>query len=104
MGFIEESGHYRKTALSELQGAWESLRDEVVRTWPFPESQRILFHIDEGMSWESVRNLKSMRGTLLLIENITRQGACPDAVVEDVDMVRQNLEDVFQAIASGELM
>jgi len=104
MALTEEPTHYRKTALSELQGAWQNLRDEVVRSWSFPESQRMLFHIDEAMRWESVRDLERMRGTLLLLENIISQSECPAEVAEGVEMVRANLEDVFQAIASGELM
>ncbi len=64
----------------------------------------MLFHIDEGMSWESVRNLERMRGTLVLIENVIRQSECPAEVVQGVGMVRANLEDVFEAISSGELM
>ena len=104
MAFAEEPTQYTKTALSDLQGAWQNLRDEVVRSWPFPESQRILFHIDEGMSWESVRNLDRVRGTLLLIENIISQSDCPAEVREGVGMVRENLEDVFEAIASGEVI
>ena len=103
MDFTEEPTQYTKTALSDLQGAWQNLRDEVVRAWPFPESQRMLFHIDEGMSWESVRNLERMRGTLVLIQNIISQTDCPAEVVEGVGMVRENLEDVFEAIASGEV-
>ncbi len=103
MVFTGEPTQYTKTALSDLQGAWQNLRDEVVRAWPFPESQRMLFHIDEGMSWESVRNLERMRGTLVLIQNIISQSDCPAEVVEGVGMVRENLEDVFEAIASGEV-
>lgn len=84
--------------MSELQGAWENLRDEVVRLSPFPESQRLRFHIDEGMSWESVRHLERMRATLALIENVIRQSECPAEVVQGVGMVRANLENVLQAI------
>ena len=61
MAFHTEPPHYMKTVLSDLQGAWENLRDAVVHAHPFPESDRLLFHIDEGMSWESVRNLENMK-------------------------------------------
>jgi hypothetical protein len=49
---------YVKTALSDLQGAWIILRDAVVDNFGFPDSDKLLFHIDEAMSWESVHNLK----------------------------------------------
>jgi len=60
MTFYEEPTGYEKTALSDLQGAWQNLRQEVVDAWPFPECDKLLVHIDEGMSWESVRNLDDM--------------------------------------------
>ena len=61
MPFDEEPSGYTKTVLSDLQGAWQNLRDAVVEAHPFPESQRLIFHIDEGMSWENVRNLEKMQ-------------------------------------------
>jgi len=70
MTFYEEPTSYYKTALSDLQGAWQNLRETVVDAWPFPECDRLLVHIDEGMSWESVRNLDNMQKTLLLVHNI----------------------------------
>ena len=57
MGFISEPTGYYKTALSDLQGSWSNLRDAVVNDFGFPESDKLLFHIDEAMSWECVRNL-----------------------------------------------
>jgi hypothetical protein len=103
MAFDTEPGHYQKTALSDLQGAWGNLRDAVVESIPFPEWERLLFHIDEGMSWESVRNLESMRRTLLLIENIVYQSDCPSEVEEWVEMVREDLEEVLAEIAARKL-
>lgn len=102
MAFDTEPTQYYKTALSDLQGAWGNLRQAVVDAVPFPEWERLLFHIDEAMSWESVRNLERMRKTLLLIQNIVNQSRCPDEVEEWVEMVRQDLAEVLQAIAEGE--
>jgi hypothetical protein len=68
---------YEKTALSDLKGAWGNLRNEVVEAGPFPDWESILFHIDEAMSWESVRNLEQMRNTLLVIHNIAAQSEVP---------------------------
>ena len=61
MTFYEEPTHYEKTVISDLQGAWENLRQTVVEHHPFPESKRLLFHVNEGMSWESVRDLSQRR-------------------------------------------
>ncbi len=57
MAFNEEPEGYEKTTLSDLQEAWENLRSAVLEYHPFPESDRLLFHINEGMSWESNPNL-----------------------------------------------
>ncbi len=102
MPFYTEPKGYAKTALSDLQGAWQNLRDEVVEAIPFPEWERLLFHIDESMSWESVRNLKHMKRTLLLLQNIAAQADVPEGVRDWIRLVEQNLDDVFAAIAEGE--
>jgi hypothetical protein len=55
MAFQTESSGYDKTILSELQGAWILLREAVVENGGFSGADRVLFHIDEAKSWESVR-------------------------------------------------
>jgi len=95
MTFYEEPTNYEKTAISDLQGAWENLRGSVVEACPFPEWERLLFHIDDGMSWES------MRKTLLLVQNIAARCEVPDAVTEWIGVVRKDLDTVLAAIADG---
>jgi hypothetical protein len=57
MKFIREPTGYTKTAISDLQGAWSLLRDQVVSEFGFEGSDKLLFHIDElGMcegSWSN---------------------------------------------------
>ena len=101
MIFETEPTGYEKTALSELQGSWGNLRSTVVENFGFPNSDKLLFHIDEAMSWESVRNLKKMKGTLLLVQNIAVQTESPEEVLEWVSDVRESLEATFEAIAEG---
>lgn len=103
MTFYTEETGYKKTALSDLQGAWENLSEEVVRTGPFPESDRLLFHIHEAMSWESVRNLEHMGKVLLVIQNIATQAEAPEAVIEWVRIVREAYEEVIDAFEEGEI-
>ena len=103
MSFYTEPTGYEKTALSDLQGAWENLRQAVVDHRPFPEWERLLFHIDEGMSWESVRDLERMRNTLLVIHNIAAQTEVPNDVAEWIGIVKDNLDEVFSALAEGEI-
>jgi hypothetical protein len=93
MKFYEEPPLYQKTILSDLQGAWGNLRQAVVENHPFPGSDKLLFHIDEGMSWESVRNLRQMRNTLLLIQNLAHTNNAPDEVMELIDDVLETLKE-----------
>ena len=102
MGFPTEPTSYEKMALSDLQGAWIGLRAAVVDNFGFPASDKLLFHIDEAMSWESVRNLERMKSTLLLVQNIISQSDVPEEVKECLADVRESLEEVFSAIKEGE--
>ena len=101
MSFDTEPTGYEKTALSDLQGSWGLLRNAVVENFGFPDSEKLLFHIDEAMSWESVRNLKQMKSTLLLVQNIITQTESPEEVIEWVNDVKQSLDATFEAIAEG---
>jgi len=58
MPFTQEPTEHEKTILSDLQGAWQVLRDSVVEAAGFEGWDRAIFHIDEAMSWEVVRNLR----------------------------------------------
>jgi len=102
MGFPTEPTSYEKTALSDLQGAWIGLRAVVVDNFGFPASDKLLFHIDKAMSWESVRNLERMKSTLLLVQNIISQSDVPEEVKECLADVRESLVEVFSAIKEGE--
>ena len=102
MAFLKEPVAYEKTALSDLQGSWGNLRDAVVNNFGFPNSDKLLFHIDEAMSWESVRNLDSMKMTFIIVQNIALQVKAPDEVMEWIEDTRESLDSVFEAIAEGE--
>ena len=102
MGFDTGPTGFEKTILSDLQGAWQCLRREVADNPGFDGWDRTLFHIDEAMSWESVRNLKLMKSTFILVQNIALQSEAPEEVMEWVDDVRESLDAAFEAIAEGE--
>jgi hypothetical protein len=102
MPFHEEPHGYTYTALSDLQGAWENLRDEVAKAHPFAESERILFHINEGMSWESVRDLDRMAKALLVIRNLVAQNDVPEDVAMSLEDVVENFDELKKALADGE--
>ena len=94
MSFTTESSGYEKTILSDLQGAWTLLRESVVETGGFDGMDRVLFHIDEAMSWESVRNLGRMAPLLLIIRNLCLQGGAPEEVMENIEQVHDILQEV----------
>jgi hypothetical protein len=60
MSFITEPPGYQKTILSDLQGAWLTFRQSVIDSGGFENFDRVLFHTDEAMSWETVHNLNRM--------------------------------------------
>jgi hypothetical protein len=96
MPFIEESTAYEKTILSDLQGAWSVLRDSIVDAAGFEGWDRAIFHVDEAMSWESVRNLKRMSPLLLIIRNLCVQGKAPQEILENI----QELEEILKEVLS----
>src|SRR5262245_23047659 len=96
MALRTEPQGYEKTILSDLQGAWENLREDVVAAHPFPESDRILLHIDEGMSWESVRDLEKMQVALLLVKNLAEK----KTVRADIRHAAQEVWDILEETRS----
>ena len=103
MSFEVEPTGYEKTVLSELQGAWQVLRNEVVEQAEFPDWDRALFHIDEAMSWESVRNLQNMHKSLVLVRNLLGQDGVPEIVNDYLDVVNDLMSETFQALKEGEI-
>lgn len=91
MTFFTEPTGYEKTILSDLQGAWECLRQDIV----VPGWERMLLHVDEAMSWETVRHLPRMRPLLLLIRNLAIQNQAPAVVLERIEDVGDILEEVL---------
>ncbi|SHK16002.1 hypothetical protein SAMN02745216_02981 [Desulfatibacillum alkenivorans DSM 16219] len=95
MPFDQESTGYEKTILSDLQGAWILLRQSVVDTNGFEGWDRALFHIDEAMSWEVVRDLRRMQPLLLVIRNICAQGPAPQDVVDCIQEIDEILTETL---------
>ena len=91
-----ESTGYEKTILSDLQGAWTNFREAVVENAGFPEWEKVLFHTDEAMSWETVRNLKLMPPLVLVIRNLCVQGEVPEDVLTCLNEIHELLEEVLE--------
>ena len=97
MIFYEEPPGYEKTNPSDLQGGWDNLRQAVVEYHPFPGSERLLSHVYEAMSWESVRNLSLMRKTSLLIQNIANTNDAPDEAAQWIEDVADTLRELLES-------
>ena len=102
MTFNTESQSYKKTALADLQGAWMNLRQILVDANGTKNPARLLFQVDEAMSWECVRDLNRMRAMTTLIRNIALQSEASTEVIEGIDDVVEALREVFAALAEGE--
>jgi len=103
MTFIQEPTHYQKTVLSDLQGAWSVLRQTVVDNCIFENSNKLMFHIDEAMSWESVRNLQIMKTTFIFIRNIALQSDVNQDILEAIDDVQVELDEALKSLDEGEI-
>jgi len=104
MTFDTEPTGYEKTILSELRGAWQCLRNEVADNPGFDGWERALLHIDEAMSWESVRNLHQMRRTLTLVRNILQQAAIPDTIGECLEVVSELMDETLDDLSSRKIL
>ena len=102
MNFYKEPTHYERTALSDLQGAWTILRETVVENFGFPGSDKIIFHIDEAMSWECVRDLNRMYPLINLIHNLANQHEAPESTIESIIEVHRSFEEVRTTFIKGE--
>lgn len=97
MGFDTEPTGFEKTVLSDLQGAWQCLRREVADNPGFDGWDRTLFHIDEAMSWECVRNLRQMNKALVLVRNLVQRGKAPAGALECLDSINELMAETLEA-------
>jgi len=101
MTFFTEPTGYEKTILSDLQGAWGCLRDAVVEQAGFPGWDRMLFHIDEAMSWETVRHLERMGPLVVLIRNLAVQGQAAEEIMELLEDINDILGEIDEMQRQG---
>jgi hypothetical protein len=95
MSFIIEQTGYQKTILSDLQGAWIAFRESVVASGGFENWDRVLFHTDEAMSWETVRNLNRMPPLVLIIRNLCMQSGLSGEVMLNLEEISSILEETL---------
>ena len=103
MGFNTEPTGYEKTVLSDLQGAWQCLRLEIAENPGFDGWEQALFHIDEAMSWECVRNLRQMNRTLVLVRNLIQRGKVTEGVLECLKWVNELMAETLKTLDNNEI-
>ncbi len=96
MSFQTTPTGYEKTILSDLQGTWSVFREAVADTGGFKGAGDVLFHTDEAMSWEVVRNLKLMPSLILIIRNLCSQGKAPEEILQYLNMINETLEKALE--------
>lgn len=97
MAFFKESKGYEKTILSDSQGAWSILRKLVADNAGFEGWELMLFHIDEAMSWESVRDLPYMKNMLLIIRNLGLQNQVSEEIMQEIEDITEILEEALSS-------
>ena len=63
----------------------------------------MLFHIDEAMSWETVRNLQAMKPLMTLIRNIALQAKVTEDIDQAIEDMAEILDGVLQTHDTGKL-
>jgi hypothetical protein len=61
----------------------------------------MLFHIDEAMSWETVRHLETMKPMVTLIRNIAMKGKAPEEIMQAIVDVSELLDEVLPSHNTG---
>ena len=100
MSFTIEPTGYQKTILSDLQGAWMVFRQSVVDCGSFENRDRVLFHTDEAMSWETVRNLNRMPPLVLIIRNLCLQSGVSGEIMLNLEDISNVLEETLAEFPS----
>ena len=92
---------YNKTIISDLQGSWEWLKDAVIKEYA-GDCEELIFHINEAMSWESVRDLNHMQKTLVIIRNLLQEKGSRGEVFKIIEDLSEELKEIFTMIKNGE--
>lgn len=59
----------------------------------FPGWERVRFHPDEAMRWETVRHLERREPLRLLIRNLAAHGEAPAEVLEAIETIAEILQE-----------
>jgi len=92
---------YTKTIISDLQGSWECLKNVVIHEYE-EDCNELIFHINEAMSWESVRDLNHMQKIFIIIRNLLQEKGNRGEVFDIIEDLSEQLKEIFAIINNGE--
>ena len=92
---------YQVTSFFVTRGC---LRNAVVKHAGFPNWDQLLFHVDEAMSWETVRHSGRMEPLLVLIRNLAVQGEAPEEIMEAIEDITDILQEVQDDLKQGKVL
>jgi hypothetical protein len=61
----------------------------------FENRERVLFHTDGAMSWETVRNLRRMAPLVLIIRNLCMQSGVTGEIMFNLEEISNILEETL---------
>ena len=67
----------------------------------FPGWERVRFHPDEAMSWETVRHLERREPLRLPIRNLAAHGEAPAEVLEAIEAIAEILQEGQSDVKRG---
>jgi hypothetical protein len=76
-------------------GSLAGICESVVDSGGFENWDRVLFHTDEAMSWETVRNLNRMPPLVLIIRNLCIQGGASSEIMLNLEEITNILEETL---------
>ena len=81
-----------------------SAQGEVIKEHAGKNCSQLLFHINEAMSWESVRNLNHMKNTFVLVQSIAQQIKVSDEIMELIEDVRDVLYEILREVQHRKIL
>lgn len=63
----------------------------------------MMFHIEEAMSWEVVRQLERMKPLLTIVRNLALQGEISKDILFEIEELSEILEETLQCHTTNRL-
>jgi hypothetical protein len=100
---VYQTPHYEKPLFSDLLNSWTLLKQSVENEHRTKDCSQLLLYITAAMSWECVQNLRHMKNTFLLVQNIAQQIGISDETAVFVDDVEDILSEALDRLKKTRL-